>query len=992
MDETTPKPGPSPAAVRTRRWLRRVLLAGLLFLGLVALALASGYPQPRVLEYAIRRATGFAAQVEGVDLYPSLCIARLQVRAQAPDTLPVLEVQNLTVVYRLFPETGRRIEAVTAERAAVRVDAELLARIEAMTAGGGPGGEAPLVFVPERVSLGEFEAQAELPSLVARLAGVSADCALVSLENFSLEVRGGSLTGRVELPFSGFATSLDGGSVHIAASRDGALAVLDTCRVSLPNLAEVDATARARFEGDAVTIAAAVPDFRILGEGEKTVVLPGLGVPVTIGSLAVSDARVDGVYAPRTGRFAPAAARLDAQATNLRAGEGDSAWSMVSLGLTADGEYPDYTAEMTVNEVLPLQLAATFAENAVTASLALADWPRTEILGVLPVQYHAWLDTVPALERISAQASATVRRPDFDASVALTPGFRSGSPFTGPVRAVASGVLSEPRTVTGDVTVPLEQGSIAAAFSAGPASPLRVDATLDAVEPARLASVTRWAPLPAVLARRVSGTLSATMRSGGIDVTTALEAASGPWGTDLLAPLPAAIEAAFRWDLADATLSGARLAVTAEEALAVESSGWRLNLDPLGFEGTLKGKAAFPVVSPLASELGVGAEVRYQAPVTLRDGLLTVALDAQTDYLQWGDFSFYEAPFHLAGTARLALSKGTGTLRDLALTYGDSSSLNVNEAALTLSPFQVSGPYAFTSKLRLLVDAGLLESIEGSIQGGGSMAWSDHLVITSEYRLEAPLLVTGGSSVALGGIAAAGHLGVDQAITASADVNVVKCALAGVPMMNITAPMTMRDTVIGLNPVAGEVFGGTLRGTASVDLSGDSPVVTVDMRLRNVDLAQFSEKMVPPEYGLQGLAQGRIAAQLTPDGLRDATVKLVSSGDFAMNKALLQNILLEYLRDVPGAQSIERISTEVLGEAAWRAFDSASLDLGWAGNKLAGTADLRSANLNLKIDVNVDEGSMRQILALQQEARLEDIENIRSEPVQQSDQPVQKNE
>ena len=111
-----------------------------------------------------------------------------------------------------------------------------------------------------------------------------------------------------------------------------------------------------------------------------------------------------------------------------------------------------------------------------------------------------------------------------------------------------------------------------------------------------------------------------------------------------------------------------------------------------------------------------------------------------------------------------------------------------------------------------------------------------------------------------------------------------------------------------------------------------------------------------------------------------------------MNTARILNILLEYLRDVPGAQSIERISTEVLGEAAWRAFDSASLDLGWAGNKLAGTADLRSANLNLKIDVNVDEGSMRQILALQQEARLEDIENIRSEPVQQSDQPVQKNE
>lgn len=89
---------------------------------------------------------------------------------------------------------------------------------------------------------------------------------------------------------------------------------------------------------------------------------------------------------------------------------------------------------------------------------------------------------------------------------------------------------------------------------------------------------------------------------------------------------------------------------------------------------------------------------------------------------------------------------------------------------------------------------------------------------------------------------------------------------------------------------------------------------------------------------------------------------------------------------------MERISTDVLGENQWRAFDSASLDLKWAEDKMAGKANLRSANLNLEVDVNIDEGSMRQLLALQQEARLEDIENIRSEPVQQSNEPTEKNE
>jgi len=992
MEGTAPKSGTRPAAARKRRWPSRVLSVILLGLGLVLLALATGYPQLHLLQYALRRTTGFPVQIEGLALYPSLRMARLQFQSQAPDAPPVLDIHGLTVSYRLFRGAGRRIESVRVDRATLRLDAELAARIEALRTAGSAKSAAPLALVPEKVTLRDCELQVELPSLAASLTGVSVDTTFESLEEFVVEVEGAALGGRVELPVSGYATSLDGGSLRIAASRSGACAVLEYCHVSLPGLAALDARAEARFEEDAINFGAFVPDFRILSGGKKTVLLPKLDIPVTIDSLAVSDAHLFGKYELQTGRFTPRSAQLAARAMNLSIGLDNAAWNLASLGLTAGGKYPQYTAELTINEALPLQFTASFEEDAVAATLALADWPRREMLDLLPARYHAWLDAVPALERVSMQASTELRRPNFDASVSVTPGFRGGSPFSGPLRAQASGALGESPALEGTAALPLEQGALAATFSAGPAAPLRLHATLDQVDPAPLVSLTRWGPLPEVLARPVSGTLSATMSAGGIDVETALETPPGSWGTELLAPLPAAAEAVFRWELASNSLLGTRLALTAGEAFGAESRDWRLTLAPLGFEGAFKGTAAFPELSPVASELGAGAEIRYRAPVALHDGMLTVALDAESDYLQWGDFSFYEAPFHLTGNARLTLDEGAGTLSGLALTYGDSSSLNVSEAALSLSPFHVSGPYEFESKLRLLVDAGLLESVEGSIQGGGNVAWDGRLVATSDYRFEAPLLVPGGSTVALGGIAAAGNLRVDQSIAANADVSAVRCALAGTPMTNITAPLTMKDTVIRLDPLAGEVFGGAFTGVASVDLSGESPVVAVDMRLRNVDLARFSEKMIPQDYGLQGLAQGRIAAKLTPDGLQDATVKLVSSGDFSMNKALLQNILLEYLRDIPGAQSIERISTGVLGEAAWRSFDSASLDLGWTGNKLSGTASLRSSNLNLTIDVNVDEGSIRQILAFQQKARLEDIEKIRSEPVQQSNQLMQKNE
>ena len=90
-----------------------------------------GFDTPEPVAWSEYRKDGLIADTYFVSRRSELTpLPQTMRRFPAPDTLPVLEVQNLTVVYRLFPETGRRIEAVTAERAAVRVDAEVLARID----------------------------------------------------------------------------------------------------------------------------------------------------------------------------------------------------------------------------------------------------------------------------------------------------------------------------------------------------------------------------------------------------------------------------------------------------------------------------------------------------------------------------------------------------------------------------------------------------------------------------------------------------------------------------------------------------------------------------------------------------------------------------------------------------------------------------------------------------------------------------------------------
>ena len=57
------------------------------------------------------------------------------------------------------------------------------------------------------------------------------------------------------------------------------------------------------------------------------------------------------------------------RATAVRAGVDDRAWDMYSVSVAAQGAFPRYDADVTVNDALPMHLSAVFEEEAVTASL-----------------------------------------------------------------------------------------------------------------------------------------------------------------------------------------------------------------------------------------------------------------------------------------------------------------------------------------------------------------------------------------------------------------------------------------------------------------------------------------------------------------------------------------------------------------------------------------------------------------------------------------------
>ncbi|MFO7973124.1 MAG: hypothetical protein R6V12_00650, partial [Candidatus Hydrogenedentota bacterium] len=205
MDDAPIAGHPSKPAPK-RRWPRWTLLGVILFVALSILFLATGYPQARLIEYAIHRATGFTACVEGAEFYPEVAIARLTVFTQTAEQEPVLTVEHLEVAYSLTPEKGRRIQSVTAQHITMHADPDVVSRIEALsTVPSQPSATPSLMYLPERIVLPHIEVDLVLPSLIADVAGMSLDCQIDSLEHLSFAINGEDLTGSAELPLSDFA-------------------------------------------------------------------------------------------------------------------------------------------------------------------------------------------------------------------------------------------------------------------------------------------------------------------------------------------------------------------------------------------------------------------------------------------------------------------------------------------------------------------------------------------------------------------------------------------------------------------------------------------------------------------------------------------------------------------------------------------------------------------------------------------------------------------
>jgi uncharacterized protein involved in outer membrane biogenesis len=133
--------------------------------------------------------------------------------------------------------------------------------------------------------------------------------------------------------------------------------------------------------------------------------------------------------------------------------------------------------------------------------------------------------------------------------------------------------------------------------------------------------------------------------------------------------------------------------------------------------------------------------------------------------------------------------------------------------------------------------------------------------------------------------------GMDADVTYSA----ASVSMPKLPMKNVTFHLLLDAGVLTLDPLAFVLDQGTFSGTVRIDARADVPVSNIDMRIADVDLAQFkSAKMTQPP--LSGILMGRVKIHGTGSSIH----KLASSADGGISLIVPQGEVNQALAELTG--------------------------------------------------------------------------------------------
>gem|GEM_PF-3826645 len=991
-----------------RSWFqRRRRFLGWLIIGLAAALFLWRLEAPQRLaaDMAARYLLGVQAECRGIGVAGGLHVKSLRLyatREQRKARQPFLEASGLRATYALFPSDRRFLRAVHADAIALRPDffpktaPASDAPPASPTRSSSPSAWEPfalLAYLPVESSIDDIKVSGIEKGYGYSFSGISVQAGQPENTAFVVSLTAKNLTGSLVAPADVEETSIDGGSIDLRMELrvDGSSA----CRViaQIPRQLDLNAAADLKRESHQGWLFSSALDTVRVDDPRLAGLVLSAGLPAALRASAqhldVSGSEISGRLDGAASHVAKAMVRGQIGALRLVHADAELFSGDIELAGTAQDNQWDVT--LALAKAKPLRVRLQGLPPNASLQMDVEDWRRADLMQALPAMCRDALHARPVIDGASASITVAFHGEAYSFNGQIAPRIVSGGRIV-PCAAKAEGqgvFAGEGALVECNGRGSLGEGALTCSASAMPNGEIQGALSLENVDAPLFIALLGMGEMTALRGVRFMGDVKASYGANGLNADCAVQSDLAP----LIAGqtrVPLVISGPIVAEPSLQRVKAHRVRIDFPDFLRSNIQDFALSLSPLTASGKWTGALDLAGLAALAGVAGVYGEAVVRAPLQLEGVRLNADMDAVAaalllPFLPEGS----QTPLRAKASMQLDLSKGTGRLGRVNAVLGEGGQLGSDNMEFVLSPLRVEGPFTADIDLAELVSLGLAQAAIGKLTAKGGLRFDDAGVALTQgaLSLQAETFVLPDNWAALAGLNMRLDVQYLDGITGQGQLGMTEIKVAGASLRDVRSPLVLEGGQARLETLEGRLFGGNVAAAVLAELLAPGVPVRATVSLSDIDLDAFTREFKPPQVVLTGIASGSASAAYdTINGLANIAVALNSTRDFTVNRDFLAQLFLsQYLQDVSGGKSLERVTRSVLGEASQRPFDSAALELQSKGKDAAGQLKLKSKGLNLTADLRVDAAVLEEALALRQEAALQDIEAIRSAPVELSE-------
>lgn len=973
------------------KWLVRIVLVLVVLAVVAAGVLATGIPQRYAVERGLSGALNASVSVDGLSLLGGLSMDGI-VAQRSGESKPMLEVKGVEAEYTLFPEDKRYVPSLKVDSLALNLveqpakeprPAEPPVPADPMKAPKKKTKRDNTPFIPKQMGVGALTLGYEASGMAFDVAGLSVQANYASGRDYSVTLEGPALTGSVHMGVEQAPRPLDGGSAHIGYASTGKTIALDPLQVHIPGLIELGGKGtldRGKLQADFVLDQAVM----------EQVALPSLALPVSFAKLDASGTQIRG--------------SVDKGAFKASFGDTIIHLNLVDLVLGAAGAEV-YKGNLSIEgksnsaEALDLELAATLgAGQQVTTRIyekemltvgidtTLADWSRDQVFSLIPPASRPGPGAMPFFQGVrNGQLALTIKALDLSAELGIEPMLKWSSAdapsvlLTASLKGSALGLKTMPLDTA--VAVKVGEGSISCAGKGGLKTGVDWTAQVSQVDAAQWMEAFTGTPASAHMAALINGSVqvvsprpAATLMQ---DLSVTLDLGAAPFrygpvataeGESLTLKGQAQVGNDPYWHA-----SGPEMALTLGERARIQLTNWELQGEDLGLKAETAADVDLSLLSP-----DLMGRLTFQAPVTNEKGFTRAAVKATIEGLGFRPFGeATSVPIGLDGA--LVYDNLNGKLEGTALrtTFGEGTEIAFDSLRVTQSPFVLATPFDLKSNLDPLIWWGIVEKANATGRLNGQVGYDSQGMAT-----KADLNITAAALMLTRGIAAfenltllaSGGNSAGQDFGGAGTIACGKLMVAGATAHDLQGPIRIEGDNVKAAGIKGTLFQGAATADADIGVMQLGVPMTFGVHIDNADLEAFSTEMAVANLRLTGKATADIKVSADLEGLHGFDLTVDAPAALSVNVELIKQLLVsQYVQQLAGKKQMEKAMAKIIGKEDMRPFDSGRLTLHYEGERVTGTVALKSADLNLTVDLAIDFDAILEGIRMIQENQLSEF-------------------